>query len=216
MLQSFSKKPRMSIGQQTKFCRMHKKKEAEEEWHSRGYPEIRWDKLESRIADHRRFLANLIEGGASHSADLLERNIKTGKSRTLFKTEESLTPGYYGLRGLRAMTEGIIKQFSALLKKRAVQDRLISARGHTSYVQTVLIPELCVEFIREDMRVDEKSARAVMKESRALGDLLNDDKGDTVHKLDEDSDEQVIGDRGNGRLDALDGEESDLSSLSDV
>jgi len=46
-----------------------------------------------------------------------------------------------------------------------VQDKLVSARGHTTYVQAVLVPELAVQLIMEDMSVNQEEARAVLMDS---------------------------------------------------
>jgi hypothetical protein len=92
----------------------------------------------------------------------------------------TLTPGYYGTRGLRAMSENIMSKFSPLLRKIAVKDRLVSTRGVTGYVQTVLVPELAVRLIGEDMGVGEDGARQIMRESVGKEDLLNEEIEDVV------------------------------------
>lgn len=184
-LSKFSKNQRMDIRQQRKFCRIHKKKSAQENWKSKGLPEIDWDTFESRIVEHHEFLKSLVEGQSSHFGELLRQKIKTGKNRTLLKTDDYLSPGYYGPWGARVMTDSIIKKFSSLLRERAPMDRLISGRGYTAFVQLVLVPELAVRLIKEDMAIDEDEARELMEETRAIGDLLNDDKGDVVSKDEE-------------------------------
>src|SRR5262249_2532417 len=98
----------------------------------------------------------------------------------LFKSEDNLTPGYYGPRGLRTMSEGIIRRFSTILRRRAVEDRLVSARGYMGYVQAVLVPELTVRLIMEDMKIGSEDARRVLGESVGLGELLSEDVGDVV------------------------------------
>lgn len=71
-------------------------------------------------------------------------------------------------------------KFSAQLRRIAVTDRLVAARGVTGYVQTVLVPELAVRLIREDMGVGVEDARQVMRESVGIGDLLNEEVEDVV------------------------------------
>lgn len=39
----------------------------------------------------------------------------------------------------------------------------------------MLVPELAVQLIKEDMQVDEDRARAILKGSAGIGELLNDD-----------------------------------------
>lgn len=201
-LKSFSKDSRMTINQQTKFCRLHKKRSAQEAWTSRGYPDIKWESLESRVAECDEYLRSLIGGQTSYFGELLSEKIKSGKSRTLFRSEESLTPGYYGLRGLRTMTELIVERYSSLLRQRAPKYRLISARGHTAYVQSVLVPELTVRLIKNDMKVNSEEARKILESSRSIGELLNDEKGDQVLRTHDSTDEEL--------------EEEDIGSVNEI
>ncbi|CCF38350.1 hypothetical protein CH063_01892 [Colletotrichum higginsianum] len=183
LLDSFSGGSRLHIRKQIQFCRLHKKKSAEDAWDARGYPSINWECLGPRLTTHHDFLRCIINGGSSHYASLLVDKVKEGKNRTLLKAEDSLTPGYYGPRGLRAFSENIIGKFSSMLRERAVEDRLISSRGYSSYVEAVLVPELAVQLISEDMGVEADEARKILEESRWIGDLLHEDTGDTVDHL---------------------------------
>ncbi|KAK1724030.1 RTC4-like domain-containing protein [Colletotrichum acutatum] len=186
LLHDFSKGARLHIRKQIQFCRLHKKKSAEKAWDARGYPKIDWEGLDTRIATHYSFLGKVINGGSSHFGDLLLDKVKEGKNRTLLKAEDSLTPGYYGPRGLRAFSEHIIGRFSSILRERAVDDRLISSRGYSSYVEAVLVPELAVLLISDDMVVEAEEARSILEESKWIGDLLHEDTGDTVDQLSDD------------------------------
>lgn len=178
-LEAFSKGQRMTIARQTKFCRMHKEESAQRVWETKGYPDIDWQNLVKRVAEHRDLIESLIRGASSHFGTLHEEKIKSGKNRTIFKTEEYPTPGYYGMRGMSIMTETLVEMFSSLLRERAPIDKLISARGYTAYVQSVLVPELAVKLIQEDMGdVDADEARSIMEKSRAVGELLNDEKSE--------------------------------------
>jgi len=182
----------MNFDQQMKFCVAHRKISAGEDWKSRGYPDIDWQELDSRMVPHYPYLKAILEGKKSHFGDLLSKDIAAGKNRTLKKTEERLVPGYYGLRGLTAMSENIINEFSALLRSRSVQDRTISARGYTSFVQVVMVPELAVRLIMEDMKVEAEAARVILRDSMALGTLLNEEIADVVLK-DRDTDDEDSG-----------------------
>lgn len=174
-------KPFATVSDMQRFCQDHKQKSARKEWSDRGYPDIDWTKLDRRIAKHYDFLREILEGERkSHYAEKLRDQVRSGQNRTLLKSDTNLTPGYYGIRGLRAMSENLIGQFSALLRKRALQDRLVSARGHTAYLQSVLVPELAVRLIMEDMMVEEEEAREILAESCRIGELLNDEIGDVV------------------------------------
>ncbi|KAK3695298.1 RTC4-like domain-containing protein [Podospora appendiculata] len=185
------KHPRMTLHQEQKFCLSHKKQAAKVSWIEKGYPDINWGKLNARISREYGFLRDILEGGKSHYADAFSQKVKAGQNKTLLKSESNLTPGYYGIRGLRAMSENLIGQFSSLLRKRAVQDRLVSARGHTAYVQTVLVPELAVRLIKEDMDVGDEEARRIMKESISVGELLNEEEADVVLSDDDEDDSSL-------------------------
>jgi hypothetical protein len=185
LLQTFSKGKRMPIRMQRLFCTEHKKVEAKDLWRSRGYPDIDWKALDSRISDHCNYLERILKGGRSHFGDLLARDIKEGINRNLMKADFNCSPGYYGTRGFRVMQESIFDRFSSLLRKRAVEDSLVSSRGYSLYVQAVLVPELAVRLVMEDMGVEAKEARQILEESAWIGELLCEDVGDVV---DEDDD----------------------------
>jgi len=190
LLGNFKRKhPRMTIDQEQRFCQLHKKNSAKTAWDKNGYPDIRWSTLDGRIAKRYGFLRHILEGGKSYYGDVFGKKVKDGQYKTLLKSEENLTPGYYGVRGLRVMSENIVAEFSTLLRKRAVKDRLVSARGHIAYVQSVLVPELTVQLVMEDMGVDEEEARVIMKESVWVGELLNEEVADVIMSDDESSSE---------------------------
>ncbi|KAG6363075.1 hypothetical protein INS49_008170 [Diaporthe citri] len=209
-LSEYSKGQRMSIARQAKFCHQHKKRSARELWKVKGYPEVDWAQLESRIGAHRPYLESLINGAESHFGERLREKIRTGKNRTLFTTDDYPVPGYYGLRGMSAMTESIVDAFSSLLRERAPHDRLISARGHTGYVQSVLVPELGVRLIKEDMGItDDGEARAVMRESRAVGVILNDERAEP--RVASQAQAQAVVSGGGGHEDAALGPDNNAS-----
>ncbi|KAL2023496.1 hypothetical protein VTK56DRAFT_2492 [Thermocarpiscus australiensis] len=172
--------PRMTVRQMQKFCQEHKRRSARTAWLERGYPDIEWHKLDARIAKRYDFLRKILEGKQSHYGDLFKVRVRSGKERALYQSNQNLTPGYYGIRGLRAMSENLIREFSSLLRQRALQDKLVSARGHTAYLQSVLVPELAVQLIMEDMSVGEDEARRILTESSWVGELLNDEIADVV------------------------------------
>lgn len=179
----------MNIRQQEKFCREHQRKDAKEDWSSRGYPDINWDVLDDRISQHHIFIKKLVNGEDSHYRALLDKTVKAGKDRTLLKSESTLTPGYYGTRGLRAISENIMHEFTPLLKKRVVKDRLMAARGVTGFVQSVLVPEVTVLLIMEDMDIVTDEARTILKDSVGIGELVHEEIRDVVTRRVEDSDE---------------------------
>lgn len=209
-LSEYSKGQRMSIARQAKFCHQHKKRSARELSKVKGYPEVDWERLESRIRAHRPYLESLINGAESHFGERLREKIRAGRNRTLFTTDDYPVPGYYGLRGMSAMTESIVDVFSSLLRERAPLDRLISARGHTGYVQSVLVPELGVRLIKEDMSIaDDGEARAVMRESRAVGVILNDERAEP--RVASQAQAQAVDNSGDGHEDAALGADNNAS-----
>ncbi|KAK5630014.1 hypothetical protein RRF57_005729 [Xylaria bambusicola] len=181
LLQKYSAHGKMSVKQQTAFCRSHKRKSAAKAGTEKGYPSIDWDALDSRLSSHKNFLQGVLEGTqVSHYRKILKERVDSGKNRTLLTSHDNLTPGYYGPKGLQVMTQFIMRTLSNVLRRRAVEDKLISARSYTGYVQTVLVPELTVRLIMEDMSVEEERARDVLEESVEIGELLHEEDRDVV------------------------------------
>lgn len=179
----------MNVRMQQRFCQAHKLKTAKSDWEERNYPNINWEKLDRRISKHHSMVKKMINGEASYYREQMEEVIKAGKDRSLMKMTTNLTPGYYGARGLRAISENIMHKFTVLLKKRAIEDELMSARGVTPYVQSVLVPEIASRLIMEDMKVSLEKAREILSESSEIGELLNEELRDVVKKTVSDSEE---------------------------
>lgn len=179
----------MNTRAQEKFCRFHQQKTAQKSWDAQGYPAIDWGNLDDRIAKHYSLIRKVINGGGSYYRDLLEENVNAGKDRNPLKMTSNLTPGYYGGRGLRAMSENIMHEFTALIKQKAVKDRRISSRGPTAFVQSVLVPEVAVLLIMEDMNVGVDRAREILEDSSVFGELLHDEVRDVVDQRVEDSED---------------------------
>ncbi|KAI0447312.1 RTC4-like domain-containing protein [Xylaria telfairii] len=192
LLEKYSTDGKMSVKQQTAFCRLHKRQSAAEAGMEKGYPKIDWETIDSRCSTHQDFLQSILEGTqASHYRKVLKERVDSGKNRTLLTNHNNLTPGYYGPRGLQVMTEYIMSTLSDVIRRRAVEDKLISARTYTGYVQTVLVPELTVRLIMEDMSVTEERARDVLEESIEIGELLHEETRDVV-KIDRREDDTLL------------------------
>lgn len=177
---------RMTVKKQAAFCRLHKQKDAQIIRKNRGYPDVGWDDLESRMKKYQSFLREVLEGQrSSHYASILQDKIESGKERTILKTDDNFTPGYYGPRGLRVMTDFIMKTLSETVRARAIEDRVVSARGYTGYVQAVLVPELAVRLIMDDMTMTEEKARETLEKSSALGVFLHEEARDVITKEDD-------------------------------
>ncbi|KAI1420394.1 RTC4-like domain-containing protein [Xylaria sp. FL1777] len=181
LLEKYSTHGKMSVKQQTIFCRLHRQQSAAKAGTEKGYPKIDWETLDSRFNSHQDFLQNILEGTqASHYRKVLRERVESGKNRTLLTNHDNFTPGYYGPRGLQVMTQFIMRTLSDVIRRRAVEDKLISARSYTGYVQTVLVPELAVRLIMEDISVTEERARQVLEESVEIGELLHEEVRDVV------------------------------------
>ncbi|KAH8591377.1 RTC4-like domain-containing protein [Bisporella sp. PMI_857] len=181
----------MNTRQQEKFCRSHQRDTAKALWREKDYPDIDFETLSSRILRHHDFIQNLIQGQDCHFRQVLDDAVKGGTDRTLLKSTRNLTPGYYGSRGLKIISEHIMHQFTPLLKRVAVTDSLMIARGVTPFVQLVLVPEVTTLLIKEDLDVDEARARAVLTESASLGEIMHEESKDVVHIAESDVDENI-------------------------
>lgn len=110
-LEEFSKvDTRMSLRQQTQFCKAHKERSAESEWAERGYPEIDWQQFDIRITKYYTFIDEILSRRTfSFYRNAFEDSLKSGKHRTLQETlmggdeVEGMSPGYYGGRGAKVM-----------------------------------------------------------------------------------------------------------------
>lgn len=173
-LKDFSKGKRMSVRMQTKFCQIHKRTAARESWRDKGYPEVDWDTLESRFADHDDFLLRIVSGEPSHFRTILGDKIESGKARSL-KREDNMNPGYYGPRGFNLMCDYLVGKFANILMEKAVDDPVIAGRGPAAFIQSVLVAELAVQLVMVDMGVPLAEAREIMEESKALGEMVHED-----------------------------------------
>ncbi|KAG6017432.1 hypothetical protein E4U54_007268 [Claviceps lovelessii] len=174
LLQEFSKGKRLNVRLQTAFCQKHKKTTAEKVWQQKEYPRVEWDSLDRRFLSHRDWLLAIINGRPSHFRTIHKKNVESGKARSM-KKEGNMNPGYYGPRGFNIMCDYLVEEFGDLLKKKAIDDKVIAGRGSASFIQNVLVAELAVQMIREDMHVSEKEAIDILEDSKALGELIHED-----------------------------------------
>ena len=101
---------RMSLRQQSQFCKAHKERSARSEWEERGYPEIDWLQLDARITKFHSFMDDvLLRRKSSFYRNAFEDTLKSGKNKTLQESLmggdeiEGTCPGYYGGRGAKMM-----------------------------------------------------------------------------------------------------------------
>jgi hypothetical protein len=89
-------------------------------------------------------------------------------------------------------TDHIIVYLSDRLRKQAAKDDLVAASGISGgvsgFINTVLVPELATQLVREDLKVPAARAREIAAESAELGDLLNpeiEEKLDKTEQMEE-------------------------------
>ncbi|KAL7958671.1 RTC4-like domain-containing protein [Trichoderma compactum] len=174
LLKDFSNGKRLNVRLQTKFCEQHRKKSAMAAWESKAYPDVEWASLEARFEKHQARLLDIINGEESFYRTALAEKIEQGQGRSM-KKEENLNPGYYGPRGFNMMCDYLVKEYSDMLKKKAVHDKVIAGRGSAAFIQAVLVAELGVQLIMEDMLVSPEEARHILEESKPIGDLVHAD-----------------------------------------
>ena len=117
-LENFNDGNRLNVRQQGRFCKAHKKRSAVFEWEERGYPNIDWDNFDQRLKKHHQVISEILRGlRPSFYRNALDDMVKSGRNRTLLQRMlngegvEALSPGYYGMRGARAMYDGARLQF---------------------------------------------------------------------------------------------------------
>lgn len=101
---------RMSLRQQSQFCKAHKERSAKSEWEERGYPQIDWLQLDIRITKFHTFMDHVLSSRkSSFYRNAFEDTLKSGKNKTLQESLmggdeiEGTSPGYYGGRGAKVM-----------------------------------------------------------------------------------------------------------------
>jgi hypothetical protein len=71
--------------------------------------------------------------------------------------------------------EHIIWKLKSDFDSRMPKDQLMRMVGVGAFVVTVLVPELAVMLIKEDMKVDDETARQILQTSTSLGETLHED-----------------------------------------
>lgn len=74
----------------------------------------------------------------------------------------------------------VTTQFSKRLRRLAATDHLVKTAGVTIYAQAVLVPELTVLLVKEDMGVNDETARQILRETIDIGEKLNHVPNDVV------------------------------------
>ena len=81
--------------------------------------------------------------------------------------------------------ENITSRFGSRIRGLSSSDSVISIGGVPSYIQAVLAPEMAVQLVMQDMKVtDEEGARAIIRDSVKIGNLLNEELDEAIHVID--------------------------------
>ncbi|KAF2647896.1 hypothetical protein K491DRAFT_578932, partial [Lophiostoma macrostomum CBS 122681] len=181
---SWWKGKKMSVHQRSLFCHEHRKRTAQAEYTKRGYPSIDWAALPQRIETHHPRLIDVLrnETGSRKSTfrEAHRQRMLAGDRttvRALLQRDELLESktGYYGPRGRRAFMEIITLQLADVIREAVERDEVVSWGGMASFVQSVLVPEVAVQLVMQDLGVGERVAVEVLRESREVGALVNEE-----------------------------------------
>jgi hypothetical protein len=69
--------------------------------------------------------------------------------------------------------QALTARFSRKLRRLAVSDHIVKSAGVVGYAQNVLVPELAVRLVKEDMGVNDETARQILRDSIEIGEKLN-------------------------------------------
>lgn len=70
--------------------------------------------------------------------------------------------------------------FAQKLRRLAAVDHIVKTAGVAGYAQAVLVPELAVRLVKEDMTVNDESARHILRDSIGIGEKLNAQLNDVI------------------------------------
>lgn len=76
--------------------------------------------------------------------------------------------------------QAVTTHFGHRLSRLAAVDNIVKAAGIAGYAQAVLVPELAVRLVKEDLSVDDESARQILRDSIGVGEKLNAQQNDVV------------------------------------
>ncbi|KAJ4287276.1 hypothetical protein N0V90_012674 [Kalmusia sp. IMI 367209] len=189
-----------TVRNQMLFCKEHKRRKAQSDYHNQGFPEIDWAELPYRIRKFEPDLIKLLkneneeesEYRKKHAEKLLSGKAAALPSRRRNKKEEleqdiletfdaaSSSTGYYGPRGRRIMMEVITTDHSDLIREIAAKDPVVGRSGFAVFLQAVLVPELTTLLVMEDKQVGKCMAYEIVKESAELGTLLHEEVDDEI------------------------------------
>ncbi|KAL7272859.1 hypothetical protein RUND412_004324 [Rhizina undulata] len=195
---------RIKMAKWSEICCRHKKSALHKEWEEKGYPEIDWSNLKTRVIKYRCLLVGIIENNipSPFRKVFAQQQKETGGNvAKLLKRDAQLQyPGYYGPRGSNILLHTITMDLGTKVGNAAKSDALIRRGGVAAFIQTVLVPELAVRLIMEDMKAGEETARKILEESRDIGEKLHMEEALTDIYDDDDSGWMDVNGADNERL----------------
>ena len=186
-LDLFTRGERVGWRDKAVFCESHRRKDAEQLWRSKGYPDIDCnpDALKTRMQQYHTDIHDILDGKVSSEfLDRLKSKVNTGRIRKALRDvhaakSEIVTPGYYGPRGSQVFQAHLVEAFGEKLQNMATGgNEEVRVTGAGNYIARVLVPEMAARLIAEDMglgldEVGLEKARNVMEESAEVGRLVN-------------------------------------------
>ncbi|KAF2159316.1 hypothetical protein M409DRAFT_60901 [Zasmidium cellare ATCC 36951] len=198
----------LSFKWKRRFCKFHRKQEAQDIWRERSYPTIEWTGLERRMRKHNAFLVDILnDRKSSHYRQTLKDKVKprTKGIRQAYNaametkdggSRPGASVGYYGPKGEKIMTDHIISSLADDIRKQAKKDKLVASSGVqggvSGFVQAVLVPHLAEQLIKEDMKLTgdwSSQARDIITDSCEVGEILFPEVEDGVVEIPDDSDD---------------------------
>ncbi|OJD20814.1 hypothetical protein ACJ73_07851 [Blastomyces percursus] len=165
---------RMRVREQLRFCENHQKETARCEWSRLRYPIIAWDRLDDRLIRFHPRLRRILDDSRYRSRykSVVHKKVRKHGRKILSRSVLHST-GYYALRGHEVLSAHVVSHFKDAIDSLAGIDSVVSKYGTFVYAQEVLVPELLEMLVQEDMGVNAKAARRILKESNKIGKLLN-------------------------------------------
>lgn len=204
-----------TVKNQSLFCHSHRRATAQTEYLAEGYPSLNnlphidWPLLPSRIKKHRMALYSVLANeipsthrtryaplaltGTAAAVPRTHRTDLPPATRAALEADAldlaaASSPGYYGPRGQRLMTESIMSLLRAEIKEST--DPVVLTSGPATFVQAVLVPEVAVRLIMEDLLCDRERAEEVREATGEMGGLLNEEVEDRVDIGEEEGEEE--------------------------
>ncbi|KAK7191856.1 hypothetical protein DPSP01_007111 [Paraphaeosphaeria sporulosa] len=205
--------PTHTVRDQMLFCKSHKRSKAQRAYTARGFPEIDWSTLPSRIRGFHNDLVAILRNETPEESVYRQKHaarLGSGKAAALPSKRRgrkdasqvveqrlkeridamSSSTGYYGPRGKRVMMDVITSDLSDEIRQVAAKDPVVGRSGFAMFLQAVLVPECAVLLVMQDLAVGWEDAREVVEESGGVGEKVNEEVEDSVEGSEDDGEEE--------------------------